>query len=381
MNFKYKLFAIIFNIFNFFPIKKDEISFIIEGNSFDGNLKHIKEELDTRGYFKYNFIYKDKFSFNNIKSFKFFFEMIFFLLEFFIIKTYKLAKSKYIFLNDNFFPMAYMNFSEDTLVIQIWHAPGAFKKFGFEILEDNNIKDLFKLIGSKINYLFISSNNVSEIYQNAFCVDKNKVLALGTPRIDYYFNKDNNNSENIMKIKNKFEKIYPEIKDKKIVLYAPTFRTNKKLNNNISNHFNGDLFQRDLGDKYCLFFKSHPKFNISKIDNSIDVSEHENLQELLLISDILITDYSSVMVEYSILSKPIIFYPFDLNYYYNHERGFYFDYNNVPGPIAKNTMDIINIIQNNDFDIEKIDSFAYKNHEYLDDKSSKRIIDYLFGKE
>ncbi len=87
----------------FFQLKKDEISFIIEGNSFDGNLKYIKKELDTRGYFKYNFIYKDKFSFNNIKSFKFFFEMIFFLLEFFIIKTYKLAKSKYIFLNDNFF--------------------------------------------------------------------------------------------------------------------------------------------------------------------------------------------------------------------------------------------------------------------------------------
>ncbi|WP_263640937.1 CDP-glycerol glycerophosphotransferase family protein [Methanobrevibacter arboriphilus] len=77
----------------------------------------------------------------------------------------------------------------------------------------------------------------------------------------------------------------------------------------------------------------------------------------------------------------LFFYPFDLDYYSNNERGFYFDYNNVPGPIAKNTKDIINIIQNNHFDMGKIDSFSNKNHEYLDDKSSKRIIDYLFGKD
>lgn len=107
---KHKIFGKIFNVFTRFSIDDNLISFIIDSNeSFSGNLEYIKNEFEKRGNFKFNFYYKDKLSVNSLK---------------------KLATSKYIFLNDNFFPFAFMNFNKKTLVIQLWHAPGAFKKFG-----------------------------------------------------------------------------------------------------------------------------------------------------------------------------------------------------------------------------------------------------------
>jgi len=375
----YKFFAKIFNFFELFSFNKVNVTFIIDEISFDSSLQYIKKELDKTGHFSYNYIYKDKYSFNNLDSFKEKFLKFFNLLDLLFIKTFRLARSKYIFLDDNFFPMAYMNFDESSTVIQLWHASGAFKKFGFDVVDDENIKNLIELSGSKLDYLVISSNKLSKIYKEAFRVEDNKILALGTPKTDYYFDKKNDNEKNIKQIREKFEKEHPEIKGKKIVLYAPTFRENKKMNRDILLNFDSHLFYSSLGSDFCLFFKSHPKFKISELDYFIDVSDYENTHELLLISDILITDYSSIMIEYATLSKPIIFYPFDFEYYMSNERGFYFDYDNVPGPIARNTEDIIKFIEEDSFDFKKIKDFVSKNYDYLDSNSSKRIVDYILG--
>ncbi len=381
MNLKYKLFAYLFNLLNSFSFKKKDVFFIVDEKiNFSGNLEHIKSELDKKDTFDYNYLFKNEHSFNKSSSIKNKIVNVVNMFNFFFIKPYQLAKSKYIFLNDNFLPMAYMNFNDIVSVVQLWHAPGAFKKFGLSTVNDKNIENLIKLAGSKTDYVIVTSKNISKDYEEAFAVENNKIKSFGIPRTDYYFDKKYNNQTNIDNIRSKFEKNYPEIKGKKIVLYAPTFRENKKLNNEISVHFDFNLFNSYLGENYCLFFRAHPKFNTSKVNHSIDVSDYHNLQELLLISDVLITDYSSVMVEYAILNKPIIFYPFDLEYYISHERGFYFDYIEVPGPIANNTKDIINFIKNNDFDFEKIKKFVNYQYDYLDNKSSKRIVNEIFNK-
>lgn len=381
MNFKYKLFAYLFNFFNLLSFKKKNIFFIVDEKiNFSGNLEHIENELDKRGSFDYDYLFKNEHSFNSSISIKDKVYNIFNALNFFFIKPYKLAKSKYVFLNDNFLPMAYMNFGENVSIIQLWHAPGAFKKFGLSSETDENIKNLIKLASSKTNYLIVTSNNVSKAYEEAFAIKSDKIKAFGIPRTDYYFDEKYNNKKNVDYIRAEFEKNYPEIKGKKIVLYAPTFRENKELNKKIFSNFDFNLFDSSLGKDYCLFFRAHPKFNTSKVNNSIDVSNYPNLQKLLLISDTLITDYSSIMVEYAILNKPIIFYPFDLEYYISNERGFYFDYKNVPGPIANNTEDIIKFIKNDDFDFEKIKRFVKYQYDFLDNKSSERIVDQIFNK-
>ena len=98
----------------------------------------------------------------------------------------------------------------------------------------------------------------------------------------------------------------------------------------------------------------------------------------MLISDILITDYSSIMIEYAILNRPIIFFTYDLEYYLANERGFYYDFKEtVPGPIVYTSDELINTIKNNDFDKSKISDFAMTQFDAIDGKASERVVDFL----
>ena len=92
----------------------------------------------------------------------------------------------------------------------------------------------------------------------------------------------------------------------------------------------------------------------------------------------LITDYSSIMIDFGLLRKPIIFYAYDLENYLNNERGFYLDYNkDLPGPIVESMDDLISIIKDNNYDYDRLDKFLKYEFDYLDSNSSKRIVDYL----
>lgn len=368
MYFKHKLMGFFFNICRIFPLKSNKITFITDKNkSFEDNFKYIIKELNKEeSDYDYTFFKKDKIS---------------------LLNFYNLATSKYIFLNDNFFPMAFMNFNRDVKIIQLWHAPGAFKKFGYSILKDESRKELLSEISRKTTYLIVTSHNIIDFYKNAFNINKNKILPLGIPKTDFY-SKENLSEKNLNKIRINFEKEHPEIKNKKIILYAPTFRENEKYAN-FFNFFDVKKFNNQLGKDYALIVRLHPKirefvsensniFKILKSNEVIDCTHYENEQELLLLSDILITDYSSIMIEFSFLKKPSIFFSFDLKDYETKERGFYYNYKkNVPGPIVYDSQELIDTIKSLNFDFDKIGSFANYQFDYFDDMSSKRILDYV----
>lgn len=188
-------------------------------------------------------------------------------------------------------------------------------------------------------------------------------------------------------IRKKFEEKYPILKNKKIILYAPTFRETLKYNNFLE-FFDIKKFNEELGEDYVLIIRLHPKinefFNESSIlfdslisDNVINCTDYENEQDLLLLSDILITDYSSIMIEFSFLKKPSIFFAYDLERYLKEERGFYYNYKNVPGPIVYNTNELIKIIKGLNFDYNKIEDFINYQFDFSDSNSSKRIVDFL----
>lgn len=357
---KHKLFASIFNIFSKSSIDKNQITFILDdNNSFKGNMKFIKEEFSNNGQFNFFYFNKNKPSFSSMK---------------------KLAKSKYIFLDDNFLAMAFMNFNKDTIITQLWHAPGAFKKFGASSSNNNEEISMINKASEKINYLITSSSSVSCFYEDAFRIDKSKIKPLGNSRIDYYFKE-----HNINKIRENFNKKYPQAINKKIILYAPTFREDEKFNN-VFDFIDLEKFNKNLGENYILALRFHPKLkksykqDINSNINFIDLTDYENEQELLLISDILITDYSSIMIEYSLLKKPIFFFVYDFDSYSNSDRGFYFDYKNVPGKIVYNDDELIEAIISEDFEKDRITDFLNFQFDNFDGKSSKRIVDYILNK-
>ncbi len=372
MALKHRVYGFIFNLFRIFPVKDNSISFVSDKNqSFNDDFRYIYREFKSRSQnndFTYNYIIKNNISLKNI---------------------YTLARSNYIFLNDNFFPLAYMNISRKTKVIQLWHGAGGFKKFGYSTTSKDD-KDLINLIrksSTKTDFLFITSKNYKHDFAEAFQIDEEKIFPLGMARLDY-FAPENLKEENIEKIKSNFEKTYPKVKNKKIILYAPTFRETSEFNN-VFKYFDFKEFEMELGGDYVLLLRLHPRMyqfgqdnnlleEVLKLDNIYDLTDYPSIEELMLISDILITDYSSLMVEYTILNKPIILFAYDLDNYLKNERGFYIDYkNDVPGVIVKTTRDLINTIKSENFNINRLEEFKNLQFDNLDGKASERIVDFV----
>ena len=368
---KHKIYAKIFNILRKFPQKNNKITLLTNKNhSFEANLEYIAKELDNRNNsgknYEYKFIPKDSLSFANIRDF---------------------ASSKYVFLVDNFFPLAFMNV-EGMKWVQLWHGTGLFKKFGYDLLNDED-KKIMEMFAPKIDLVSVSSENVADIYARNFYVDKSKVKPFGVPRNDFY-NEEHLSDAYLSELRESFEKDYPQLKGKKLVLYAPTFREDPK-NNAVFNHFDIEKFLDELGDEYALAIRLHPNYkrfcdeehniDLEDLTNRYDIinfTGFKDEQKLLLLADILIADYSSIMVDYTILKKPAILFDYDLDDYLYKERGFYFDYEEmVPGKIVYNIDELIESIREEDFRLEKMEEFLKLQFGEFKPNSSKLILDYI----
>ncbi len=368
---KHKIYAKIFNILRKFPQKNNKITLLTNKNhSFEANLEYIAKELDNRNNsgknYEYKFIPKDSLSFANIRDF---------------------ASSKYVFLVDNFFPLAFMNV-EGMKWVQLWHGTGLFKKFGYDLLNDED-KKIMEMFAPKIDLVSVSSENVADIYARNFYVDKSKVKPFGVPRNDFY-NEEHLSDAYLSNLRESFEKDYPQLKGKKLVLYAPTFREDPK-NNAVFEYFDIEKFLDELGDEYALAIRLHPNYKrYCNEEHNIDLDEltskydiinftgFKDEQKLLLLADILVADYSSIMVDYTILEKPAILFDYDLDDYLYKERGFYFDYAEmVPGKIVYNIDELIEAIKEEDFRLEKMEEFLKLQFGEFKPNSSKLILDYI----
>ncbi len=368
---KHKIYAAIFNILRKFPQKNNKITLLTNKNhSFEANLENIAKELDNRNNsgknYEYKFIPKDSLSFANIREF---------------------ASSKYVFLVDNFFPLAFMNV-EGMKWVQLWHGTGLFKKFGYDLLNDED-KKIMEMFAPKIDLVSVSSENVADIYARNFYVDKSKVKPFGVPRNDFY-DEEHLSEDYLSELRESFEKDYPQLKGKKLVLYAPTFREDPK-NNAVFDYFDIEKFLNELGDEYALAIRLHPNYkrfcdeehniDLEDLTNRYDIinfTGFKDEQKLLLLADILIADYSSIMVDYTILKKPAILFDYDLDDYLYKERGFYFDYEEmVPGKIVYNIDELIGAIKEEDFRLEKMEEFLKLQFGEFKPNSSKLILDYI----
>ncbi|MGL4902764.1 MAG: CDP-glycerol glycerophosphotransferase family protein [Cetobacterium sp.] len=368
-NFILKIYSIIYNILKKnLKIKKNKIAFI--DNDSLNNTKYIYNYINNnlKNEFECNFITKTKkvknypiTSMRNIKS------------------AYHLATSEYWivythlhkFLEFGIFP------SKETRYIQVWHATGAIKRFGqdskAEIIES---KSILSKEGEIINSILVSSDIWKKPFSSAFRVEENKVKVLGVPRTDFFFDEKNKNS-----IEKKLRNDLKDIKGKKVILYAPTFRDDDLKSSDLN--IDLILMEKELGDDYRIILKLHPHMKKIKLDNdlkyTIDLSTYPDINHILLISDYLITDYSSVALEFVLLDKPVIFYAYDLEHYERDIRGFYYLYEDfiIKNSLAKTTEDIIKIIKQKKIKKKDIIEFKMKNHKFLDGKSSERLVKEL----
>lgn len=373
----YYVFSFFYHIFMIFPIKKNKICCIMHHDSSkDSNvgmvIQYLKALPDT-----YSFTFITKKDVNGIKGKG----MIKKVVSFFIMKPYYLATSEYVLQDDVFLPLSCLRFRKKVKVIQLWHGTGTIKKFGQDV-NTGQLKKLEYKANQNITHLIVNSSNMIDQYGKAFGVPKSKVFSLGLPRTDKLFHTDKLERE----VK-EFYLQYPQLQDKKIILYAPTFRDgeieNPKIELIISKLLN------EIPKEWVLMLKLHPHvanaFHLSAReleeykDRLFNCSSYGNLNALMGASSLLITDYSSIIFEYCLQNKPMIFYAYDLLKFSNEGRGFYKPYEEfVPGPVAATTEDIIKLINQNSFDMERIIKFKNDNFDYLDGESTKRLIELAF---
>jgi CDP-ribitol ribitolphosphotransferase len=216
---------------------------------------------------------------------------------------------------------------------------------------------------------------VREVYALAFGTEKSKVIALGSPRLDYLLA-----GENRQKLLEGFYSRYPGCRGKKLVLYAPTFRDNPRDDAEILSHIDAPAFAQSLGDEYALLVKLHPQVHCCIPAKGITDVTALDIGELALICDILITDYSSVCMDFAVLGKPCVFYAYDLEKY-ESERSFCFGYKDyVPGEIVTDFSSLAPAVKN-PRSAEKLTRFRDFNFDYIDTRNSERIFDYIMNSD
>lgn len=359
-----------------FPIKQKRIAFVAPHNGgAEDSLGILRSYVEKKGGYETVFI-----STNDLKlDFSGFMPLVKSCLKaagFFTFKAAALSRSKYVFLNDNFMPMASLKFRKDTVITQLWHAEGAFKKFGLSAPLTDDIREREKKGAAKLTCVVCTSKNVVPIYAEAFGVDAEKVLPLGSPRIDLLLSE-----KDASELRADFDKKHPECKGKTLILYAPTFRDSPEKDSKLLESIDTEAFNLRFPD--CrLLTKLHPQINSAKpLDGATDVTKGHNIGDLTLICDTVITDYSSVCMDFALLSKPCIFYAFDLAEY-EVERSFYFDYKSyVPGPVAENFDSLLNALENADEYNEKLEKFVDFNFDFRDSKNTERIFERIISDE
>lgn len=223
------------------------------------------------------------------------------------------------------------------------------------------------------------SRFTTEVFQSAFRINKERLIETGYPRNDIL---SLYSQEDIIKIKKELD--IPL--DKKVILYAPTWRDNSFVAKGYTFKLevNFDQWKKILGNDYVVIFKPHylivNDFDMSKYKGFVyPIEPSQDISSLYLISDILITDYSSVFFDYAILKRPIYFYMYDIEQYRDQLRGFYLDiYHDLPGEILDNEDDLLTKIVEQDYDYHKLESFNQRFNNHEDGYASKRVVDIVF---
>lgn len=316
-------------LFNILPVKKNKIVLRSFSKSYGCNPKYIAQEI-IKQKLPYDLVFVSKKGKNTDfpKEVK--------VITSKLSEYYAFSTAKVIVANSrigNYFLKGFKK-KKNQLYIQTWHGSMGIKKMEGDC--DNLSSSYFKqakIDSRNIDYLISNSKWLSDAYRSSFFYD-GKIVEIGNARNDIFFS-DNS------KIKEKVYKYFGLEKDVNICLYAPTFRDDKTLDcYSLDYQKLLDTLKEKFGGKWVALSRMHP--NLSKIkdivpvmDNLLDGGKYSDIQELLAVSDVLITDYSSCMFDFMLSNKPVFIFATDIEKY-NSDRGFYYSLDTTPFAIASN---------------------------------------------
>ncbi len=285
-------------------------------------------------------------------------------------QMYHTATSKVVVLDTYCIPVSLLNHKKNLKVIQMWHSMGTMKLFGYTALDtlEGSGSRLARLMRMHRNYdyVFASSDAYKEHLASGFDCDINKIMTMPLPRLDLLKSKDYEASA-----REKIFAKYPDLKEKPVVLYCPTFRLEEK-------EFEKAL-KRLLAvfnfEKYNLVVKLHPLSKVILPENVADAKGFSSM-DLLFIANHVISDYSCIVYEAAVRNIPLYFYDFDIDMYLKN-RGLAIDYfGELPGVISNNPEEIVKGIESA-YDMAALAAFADKYITPTEDVTGK-IVDFIF---
>lgn len=369
----YKRLAIFFMAL--LPVSQKKVLIVsFYGRGFSDNLKPIAEELHRRGSnFKIYWAIKEDIYKQSLPEY-------ITPIKYDSVKYFYHLRTSKIWL-DNCRKWSYIKKKPAQLYINTYHAL-PFKKVEADVSEKlSNAYVKSAIHDSKMCDLFVSNSSMmTKLYNNSFWYN-GPVLECGFPRNDIFFKTNK-------KMKKDIANKVGLTKDAKTVLYAPTFRNDGSLD-----HYKLDFsriaetLKMRFGGDWVVLLRLHP--NIAKKSNklqfdenvTIDVTHYDDMQELLLLADVLITDYSSSILDYLITNKPAFMYASDISDY-NKERGLYFDLEELPFSNAINQDQLADNILNfdNNYYKQKIIKFTSK-YGYKDNGvAAKAVAGWILNK-
>lgn len=298
-----------------------------------------------------------------------------------------ISDAHYVFLNDACNVTSCIPLRKGTKIYQLWHACGAFKKFGMstaELIFGDNRKSLEKYPNyGNLSYVTVSSPEVIWAYEEAMNLKdtKTQVVATGVSRTDVFYDQ-----HFIEQSKAAVYSVCPAAENKKIILYAPTFR-GRVAKAESPDCLDIPAMKRALGDEYVLLIKHHPFVKQPPVvpedcaDFAMDVTKSLEIDQLLCAGDVCVSDYSSLIFEYSLFERPMIFFAYDLDDYFDW-RGFYYNYDELtPGPVVQETEEIIDYIRHLDarFDQAQVHAFKEKFMSSCDGHATDRIMALVYA--
>ncbi len=366
---------VVFTLSKLLPVNRNKITFAsYRSEKLKDNLMFVYEEWKARGGNETTIFLLKTYRPGLLGKLDYFLHMI--------KASYHLATSRFFIVDDYYFPIYVIKPRNGTDIVQLWHAAGAFKKFGYSTINKSfgPSEDYLKRVKVHSNYtkVMVSGSEVIPFYAEAFNMPEDRILPLGVPRTDYFYN-----GTVLEETTASFYQHYPELLNKTLILYAPTFRG--KSHDQEVFHIPMDLaaLKKEIGDQYAFLIHLHPymRKGIAQdagLEGFVYLMDGQyNIQELLGLTDLLVTDYSSIIFDFSLRDQPMVFFAHDLDDY-ELERGFYYEFRSfIPGPLFEETESFIEWLKMGDFDTSKVKSFKEKFFDYTDGQASRRIVDYL----
>ena len=277
------------------------------------------------------------------------------------------SQAHYVFICDNFLPVASCRKRPETTVIQLWHGAGALKKFGYDSADD--IPSWYKgNVFKNYDLVTVSSRACVRPFASAMKLTEKQAKPLGIGRTDCYFDQ-----KYLQSCRENLYQRFPEIIGKKLLLWAPTFRE-RPTSNKTPGLKEIERLEAMLGPSWKVIKKFHPhiKAQHDKIGSAFSA------EELLPLIDYLVTDYSSIIFDYLLFEHPFAFYVPDLEEY-TSKRGLYISLDELPGEKVRTAEELYQAVITpwGDERMAKVKECRKRFMEACDGQATKRILEEI----